>query len=88
MSIDASLNPVFNQLPIEARNILTFQSKTVQSETLRTLGELMEIWETAGANFDPIQWELLLNSLTEIIVDMRAELRDEKNLITMMLGQP
>ena len=88
MSIDASLEPVFNQLPIEARNILTFQSRSVQSETLTALRDLMEIWEAAGANFDPIQWELLLNSLTEVIVDMRAELRDEKNLVAMMLGQP
>lgn len=84
--IDTSLEPIFNQLPIEARNILSFQTNKVQQETLLVLKELMSVWDSEGANFDPIQWELLLNSLTEVLVDMRAELRDEKNLITMILG--
>lgn len=77
---------LYTQLPIEARNLLDFQTPKVRKNCLTLIGHLITEWSDSGANLDPIQWDLILNGLTEVLAKLSAELRDEQNLVTMMLG--
>lgn len=76
----------YQQLPLEARNILDFQSHGVQDQVLSIVRDLMENWQDSGAELDPIQWDLILNGLVEVLVGLTSELRDEKTIVNMMLG--
>lgn len=82
------MEPLYEELPIEARALLQLQPKNLSDRVVTTVAQLLGSWEDAGAQLDPIQGDIIINALVKKLVDLHAELRDTNNLVTMMLGQP
>lgn len=79
---------IYQQLPVESRHILDCQTPSVVNASIMMIGGMMETFSDLGADLDPIQWDIVLQGITESIVRLMRALRDEENLVEILLGGP
>jgi hypothetical protein len=86
MNRDTDLIEVARHLPVQAAEILRVQPSEIQENVLVVVRDLICAWEESGAQFDPIQWELVLAGVVQVVTPLQVDILNQETLVTMMLG--